>query len=1697
MYWRILFLFSLIISVSNALAQKNARVSANVIGTSNNGSNKFYYGNRNEPPRAIEFKERAITTADFRSNFNRHVGIPTDFTFAETESNSDRNGMKHSFWQQLYQGIPLEGLGYRSHEKNGFMTSVNGKTVRSITLETQTSLSEEQAFRLAVKHLKATDTTFRAGKKLIVSKGFSFAPESFSVAFQFDIEVSLIERWRISIDARNGEVINKVSLVNNCFKEKEPPLPYGTGTGLSRYYGYRTIQVEKFLGGSSRLVGQTEHGGMIGTYDFRNASALAYQFGFPVPVYDFYSPTNTYTASSTKAAVSVQWAAEQAYEYYYKHHNRNSFDNNGTAITCYVHVDQGLDNAFWSYNKLLFGDGSHDNPLVELDVVSHELTHGVTQNEAALQYYGESGALNESFSDILGKSVEFATFGDTATWQMAKHYQSGGLRDLSNPNLRSQPDTYFGDIWYTGYDDSGGVHTNSGVQNFWFYLLCEGGNGVNDRQVSYAVKAIGIDTAAAIAYRNLTEYLNYASDYLDSRVGSLLAAADLYGKNSNAYQQVANAWDAVGVIAQPIITGQQIYDITATTVKIKGSLLPRGDTVTYHFEYGTSPSFGSSSSIYKFTDSVRGFLTALQSQTKYYLRLVATNENGSSYGAPIIFTTLPLTPLVKIKQTVDVTETTATLYGQVNPNSLSTSFYFEYGPTPTFGSVTPTYPTSDTTEFVNVSAAIAGLLPRQNYYFRLVAVNGFGSSATLAGVFFTAVKPVITSFTPVAAPTATVVTISGQNFNSATEKNLVKFGATSATVLSASPTEIKVKVPVGASLGPISLLDTESGLATESVQEFVPTFTGGFDKGNFTLRVAIAGPPYIWATRIHDMDADGKPDIVCIHYQGFSVYQNANQGGDITEDSFVRNTFAAQDLTTSADFDVVDFDGNGLKDVIAHSPTGLRIYPNFSVPGYIFFGTPIELNFGYFPSNVVYRDFDLDGRIDIAATFYVNMDTTLFTVVRNQNPKSNFSANNFVRQYTTVLPYYAYFMTPGDLNNDGATDLMLEGYNTQSILSLKNKSHPGAFDFEQNNIPDATSGHYSRYIAQDLNQDNWRDIIAHSPYETGNVALLENFGTSPDINMRTPSVIFNGYNETAIQPGDIDGDGKVDLMLASSQREFFLLLNKTAAGDHLSSSSFQNFTKFGAAVPPNVDTRMSLADLNGDGRPEMINAYSYNYGPHDPIQMEIWQNSPASCPDPTLVTVSTAANNPTVILPKNTTLDQYVIEYSILGYNYWTQISSTTLSNLGRGYTYQLRVRAKCYLGLSDYYYTNFTTNCVDMSSFSVDRIDLTYVTLLPYYISAYEIQYSLSGKNQWTALAYNSNIISGLQMGTTYDIRFRGRCSFLGDFAVLQFTTLCPTLSSISTTDITYNSAKVNWFTNYSGTAILEYSLDNITWTPVDATQIMTPLIPGRQYTVRGKFTCPNINSNFISTSFNTPCPKVSMLVADEITPTSARISWVDESKTGTYVVTYAMVSGGTIASMETTSPSVTLQNLKAGTPYAVSVAPKCTSNAFTSFVFNTECYTPFDLTVDEITHSSAVLTWRDNFGGPYLVDYSVSGSNVWTTVGTGATTLSLTKLTPGLTYEVRVHIICVSETPPYVSHLFETTLYPETTCSPNPTDGKVTLNPSKNLIGNHFDLFDNLGQHAITGTLLDYTIDLSAFPSGIYTLKIDGEKTIRISKY
>lgn len=299
------------------------------------------------------------------------------------------------------------------------------------------------------------------------------------------------------------------------------------------------------IGGNFRLR-EAGRGNGIFTYDMMNGEK------YPLAV-DFVDIDNNFTSANARAGVSAHWAVEHTYDYYVSKHGRNSFDNAGGRMISYIHFENNSSNAAWDGTRMTFGDGDgvRFQPFVSLDIVGHEFTHGVTQYTAGLIYANESGGLNESFSDIFGETIQAHVNNAAPDWLLGA--QIGAFRSMKNPNAFTDPDTYLGGFWVphannpNDNNDYGGVHTNSGVQNFWFYLLSDGGSGVNDNGDNFMVTGIGIEQAAQIAYRNLTVYLTPRSGYFDARLASLRSAIDLFGENSPQLQSVNEAWFAVGV----------------------------------------------------------------------------------------------------------------------------------------------------------------------------------------------------------------------------------------------------------------------------------------------------------------------------------------------------------------------------------------------------------------------------------------------------------------------------------------------------------------------------------------------------------------------------------------------------------------------------------------------------------------------------------------------------------------------------------------------------------------------------------------------------------------------------------------------------------------------------------------------------------------------------------------------------------------------------------------------------------------------------------------------------------------------------------------------------------------------------------------------------------------------------------------------
>ena len=222
--------------------------------------------------------------------------------------------------------------------------------------------------------------------------------------------------------------------------------------------------------------------------------------------------------------------AGQTYDYYFANHGRDSFDNAGGQLQSSVHFGTGFQNAFWNGSQMVYGDGF----TAADDVVAHELTHAVTERSANLLYYYQSGALNESFSDIFGETLDLTNGAGNDSgavrWQLAEDLSSiGPIRNMMTPTDFGNPgkmsDSEFvchSDGWTGSSSDSGGVHSNSGVPNHAFALMVDGGS-YNGRTVT----GIGLTKAAKIQYRALTTYLTSGSTFADNANALNQSCSDL------------------------------------------------------------------------------------------------------------------------------------------------------------------------------------------------------------------------------------------------------------------------------------------------------------------------------------------------------------------------------------------------------------------------------------------------------------------------------------------------------------------------------------------------------------------------------------------------------------------------------------------------------------------------------------------------------------------------------------------------------------------------------------------------------------------------------------------------------------------------------------------------------------------------------------------------------------------------------------------------------------------------------------------------------------------------------------------------------------------------------------------------------------------------------------------------------------------
>ncbi len=487
---------------------------------------------------------------------------PLKFQLADAwqlkKSEKDNLGFTHYRYQQTYNSVKVESGEYLVHERNGRVESVNGMWLDGITLNTNPSLSENAALQAALNFTHAqlykwqvpgedialqemtnnpNATWFPNGELVIVCANNDIFKKDLHLAWKFDVySIKPFSRKFIYVDAQTGAVVSSIERIEDI----DAP-----ATGTTMYSGTQSFTCDNVSANSYRLR-ETGRGLGIRTLNAHNSTNTAGATDFTNT-----SATWTSTANGDDAARDAHWGAEKTYDYFSLLHGRNGLDNAGLLMISYVHYDAGLDNAFWDGTSMSYGDGNTMfNPLVAIDVCGHEFSHGVTQFTCNLNYSNESGAMNESFSDIMGTAIEFYAKPSTADFLIGEEItQAPGtaLRDMQHPNVYGDPDTYTGTNWYTGAADNGGVHTNSGVRNHWFYIECMGEAGTNDLGNAFNVSGIGVISAANICFRGHTVYLVNTSQYADCRVADIQSAVDLFGACSPEEITTTNAWYACGV----------------------------------------------------------------------------------------------------------------------------------------------------------------------------------------------------------------------------------------------------------------------------------------------------------------------------------------------------------------------------------------------------------------------------------------------------------------------------------------------------------------------------------------------------------------------------------------------------------------------------------------------------------------------------------------------------------------------------------------------------------------------------------------------------------------------------------------------------------------------------------------------------------------------------------------------------------------------------------------------------------------------------------------------------------------------------------------------------------------------------------------------------------------------------------------------
>ncbi len=529
---------------------------------------------------------------------------------------------KQSFYHitQIYKGVPVHGSDWIVVTRNNYIEISMGRmypTPSGIT--TVPLLSKEQALLMARKKLSEVTNIHPWTPEQIKLFGENIPEIKLeiyynellkpSLAYHINLRPNFIERYIIVIDANTGETLDQYN--HTCTAN-----------------GPKTATMND-LNNKQRTINTYEYNGSFYPIDASEPMFNSAQSQFPDgPEGVIWTLDANYTSGSgiaqikqsnnsswSQKTVSAQYNAKVCYDYWKNVHSRNSINGAGGNIISIINVTESdgsaMDNAYWNGQAMYYGNGDVAfKPLAgALDVGGHEMTHGVVEKTANLEYKTQSGAMNESMADIFGAMIE------GLNWQMGEdvvrknYFPTGALRDLSNPHNggNSLSDNGWQPAvmkeYYTGSKDNGGVHINSGIPSYAYYFFAT---------------SITKAKAEQVYYRALSKYLTATSQFLDLRYAVVQCCKDLYGTTEANAAMVA--FDKV-----------QIYDPNAgsgSSGNTTGVDLPTNPGTDYILSYDVNYS-GTNNRWYKSTTTPSNFLPMTTSSAKEPMSV--TDDGSAGY----------------------------------------------------------------------------------------------------------------------------------------------------------------------------------------------------------------------------------------------------------------------------------------------------------------------------------------------------------------------------------------------------------------------------------------------------------------------------------------------------------------------------------------------------------------------------------------------------------------------------------------------------------------------------------------------------------------------------------------------------------------------------------------------------------------------------------------------------------------------------------------------------------------------------------------------------------------------------------------------------------------------------------------------------------------------------------------------------------